>query len=90
MKRLDTLVRVLWCETATLAIVLTGDIPTWLALLVLTLIPVFGFLPLEGRVAALARRFSSHFAVVYLLFFPWTGSTSRAGSSSRPCTSCSI
>lgn len=70
MNRRDVLVRVLWCESATLAIVLTGDIPLPLAIVVMTLIPVLGLLPLESRFARKARRASSLLAGAYLLFFP--------------------
>ena len=33
---------VLWCEVSSLAVILTGDIPVWLSVLVLTVIPVVG------------------------------------------------
>jgi len=42
MKDPRTFVRVLWCETASLAVVLTGDVAWWVAVPVLALIPVFG------------------------------------------------
>ena len=36
------ILRVLWCEIAALAVVLTGDVPFWLSAFVLTAIPVIG------------------------------------------------
>ena len=64
-----TLIRVLWCEVATLAVVLTGDIQWWVALAVLTLIPVFGLSDPTSRWRLVARRASAWMTVLYLLFF---------------------
>ena len=64
------IVRVLWCEVASLAVVLTGDIPPWLSILVLSLIPAIGLAPGAHSWLTKARSLSSMVAVAYLVFFP--------------------
>ena len=64
------LATVLWCEVSSLAVVLTGDIPVWLSLLVLTVIPVVGLAKDSSPWLGPARGVSSILAIFYLLFFP--------------------
>ena len=64
-----TSIRVLWCEVASLAVVLTGDIQWWVAIAVLTLIPVIGASDPTARWRLVARRASAWMTVLYLLFF---------------------
>jgi len=64
-----TLIRVSWCAAASLAVVLTGDIQWWIAIAVLTLIPVFGLSRPTARWRLVARRLSAWTTVLYLLFF---------------------
>ena len=70
MRNPRAFVRVLWCTIATTAVVLTGDIPWWVAVAVLTLIPVFGLAEPSARWLPGIRRVSAILAVAYLLFFP--------------------
>ena len=64
------LAAVLWCEASSLAVVLTGDIPVWLSVLVLTVIPVVGLAKEDSAWLGPARGASSILAILYLLFFP--------------------
>lgn len=61
---------VMWCEASSLAVILTGDIPAWLSLLVLILIPCVGLAREDSRWLGPARSVTSILAIVYLLFFP--------------------
>ena len=61
---------VLWCEASSLAVVLTGDIPVWLSVLVLTVIPVVGLAKEDSAWLGPVRAASSIMAILYLLFFP--------------------
>ncbi len=61
---------VLWCEVSSLAVILTGDIPVWLSVLVLTVIPVVGLAKEDSAWSGLARGASSILAILYLFFFP--------------------
>lgn len=61
---------VLWCEASSLAVILTGDIPMWLSVLVLTVIPVVGLAKEDSAWLGPARGASSILAIFYLLFFP--------------------
>ncbi len=64
------LAAVLWCEASSLAVILTGDIPVWLSVLVLTVIPVAGLAKEDSAWLGPARGASSILAILYLLFFP--------------------
>ena len=64
-----TILRVLWCEVATLAVVLTGDIPLWLSAAMLVLVPVLG-LSGEAPWVAGARRLTTFLTPAYFVFFP--------------------
>ncbi len=64
------LATVLWCEVSSLAVIVTGDIPVWLSVLVLTVIPVVGLSKEDSAWLAPARSTSSILAILYLLFFP--------------------
>lgn len=64
------LATVVWCEVSSLAVILTGDIPAWLSVLVLTLIPVVGLAREDSRWLGAARNVTSIAAILYLLFFP--------------------
>ncbi len=64
------LTTVIWCEVSSLAVILTGDIPVWLSVLVLTVIPVVGLANETSAWLGPARRASSILAILYLLFFP--------------------
>jgi transglutaminase-like putative cysteine protease len=55
---------------ASIAVVLTGDIVFPVALLILTLVPLFGLTSDKTAWRSVARRTSSILAVVYLIFFP--------------------
>jgi transglutaminase-like putative cysteine protease len=70
MLRSTRLLRIVWCEICSLAVVLTGDIPLWLSISVLVLIPVFGLASEKSKWLGPARTVSSILAVCYLLFFP--------------------
>lgn len=70
MRNPRAFIRVLWCEITTIAVVLTGDIPWWVAAAVLALIPVFGLVDASARWLPRARRISAMLAIAYLLFFP--------------------
>ena len=70
MRNPRAFIRVLWCTITTMAVVLTGDIPWWVAVAVLTLIPVFGLAEPSARWLPRVRRVSAMLAVAYLLFFP--------------------
>ncbi|TDI42427.1 MAG: DUF3488 domain-containing protein [Acidobacteria bacterium] len=70
MRNPRAFIRVLWCTITTMAVVLTGDIPWWVAAAVLTLIPVFGLAEPSARWLPGVRRVSAILAVAYLLFFP--------------------
>ncbi len=63
-------VRVIWCEISTLAVVLTGDVSVWLSVLMLSLIALFGLAPLGSPWLKPFRAVSSIMAIFYLLFFP--------------------
>jgi len=64
------LIRVLWCEVSTLAVVLTGDIPWWLSLFVLSAIPIVGLAEPSAKWLGSARRGSTVAAFLYLVIFP--------------------
>jgi transglutaminase-like putative cysteine protease len=64
------LATILWCETSSLAVILTGDIPLWLALIVLVLIPLVGLADERSAWLGPARTLSSILAIFYLFFFP--------------------
>ena len=64
------LAAVLWCEVSSTAVILTGDIPAWLSLLVLILIPVVGLAKEDKAWLGPARNASSILAILYLFFFP--------------------
>ena len=68
--RLLLIVRVLWCEIALLAVILTGDVSWWLSLLMLVLIPVVGLAPDNSRWLRPLQTLSSLIAIFYLFFFP--------------------
>ncbi len=68
--RLLLIVRVLWCEIASLAVILTGDVSWWLSLLMLVLIPVVGLAPDNSRWLRPLQTLSSLIAIFYLFFFP--------------------
>ncbi len=68
--RLLLIVRVLWCEIALLAVILTGDVSWWLSLLMLVLIPVVGLAPDKSRWLRPLQTLSSLIAIFYLFFFP--------------------
>lgn len=61
---------VMWCEVSSLAVILTGDIPVWLSLLVLILIPSVGLAKEDSRWVGPARSVTSILAIFYLAFFP--------------------
>ena len=60
------LLRVLWCEIAALAVVLTGDVSVWLSTFILTAIPAIGLAPDTSPWLAPARSITSVLAIVYL------------------------
>lgn len=64
-----TIIRILWCEVSTLALVLTGDISWWVSTVVLTLIPVIGLAPPKSRWRLALRKASAWTTFGYLLFF---------------------
>ena len=64
------IVRVVWCEIALLAVILTGDVSWWLSLLMLVLIPVVGLASDSSRWLRPLRTLSSLMAIFYLFFFP--------------------
>ena len=70
MRNPRALIRVVWCEITTMAVVLTGDIPWWVAAVVLTLIPVFGLASSSSGWLPRMRRVSAMLAVAYLLVVP--------------------
>ncbi len=70
MRNPRAFIRVVWCIITTMAVVLTGDIPWWVALAVLTLIPVFGLAEPSAPWLPRVRRLSAILAIAYLLFFP--------------------
>jgi transglutaminase-like putative cysteine protease len=60
----------MWCEVSSLAVILTGDIPVWLSLLVLILMPWVGLARENSPWLGSARGVTSILAIAYLLFFP--------------------
>jgi transglutaminase-like putative cysteine protease len=62
--------RVLWCEIAALAVILTGDVSFWLSGLILVLIPALGLAADNSPWLKPARSLTSILAIFYLFFFP--------------------